>query len=136
MTCSLRVISVGVNSAQLLFGTFWLDSPWSSLSVPVHFSPCIPHSLHHCKCLKRDPVLLCCHFWEMGEIRVTDQTGYQKSESEAVEGARIEARKAVRKIDLKQYRQILYCRKFCNICQLCLVRCCQLSLTEVKSGVG
>lgn len=39
LACSLSVISVGDNSAQLLFGTFWLESPWSSLSVPVHFSP-------------------------------------------------------------------------------------------------
>lgn len=39
VTCSLSVISVGVNSAQLLFGTFWLESPWSPLSGPVHSSP-------------------------------------------------------------------------------------------------
>lgn len=39
LACCLSGISVGVKRAQLLFGTFWLESPWSSLSVPVHFSP-------------------------------------------------------------------------------------------------
>lgn len=78
-----------------------LGHPSLCISVFLSCKPCVPSSLHHWKHQGRDFVLLCCRFWEMSEIGITVQTGFQKSEPEAMKGARINARKTVRKIDVK-----------------------------------
>jgi len=74
------------------------------LSVLVHFSPAslvlLPVSTPGDV---KEEILFCFGviFGEMSETGFTEQTGFQKSEPGAMKGARIDARRTVRKIDVE-----------------------------------